>query len=149
MARVDPLLLVVSRGVPCQLEDLGGQVLHDCSQVDGGAGTHSLGVVALTEETVDSADGELEPRAGRTTLSLGAGLASFTTSGHDDCCFLGFSERFLSKNYWRFSSHGPCAAFLPANIAAKVAEDHFWKDRFSTDQSERGVASGPHRILTE
>ena len=45
----DPSLLVVPGGVAGQLEDLGGEVLHDGSHVDGGAGAHALGVVALSE----------------------------------------------------------------------------------------------------
>ena len=82
MARVDPLLLVVAGGVAGQLEDLSGQVLHDGCQVDGSSCSHSFGVVALAEETVDSADWELETRAGRAALGFGAGFASFATSRH-------------------------------------------------------------------
>ena len=82
MARVDPLLLVVAGGVAGQLKDLCREVLHHGGQVDGGAGPDALGIVALTEETVDSADGELEPGAGGTRLGLRAGLASLSTSRH-------------------------------------------------------------------
>ena len=82
VTRVDPLLLVVSGGVPSQLQDLCSEVLHHCGQVDGGASTHSLGVVAGAEKTVDSADWELEPSAGRAALGLGASLASFASSRH-------------------------------------------------------------------
>ena len=57
----DTGLLVVAGSVACQLEHFSGQVLEDGSQVDGGAGTDALGVVALSQETVDTADGELEP----------------------------------------------------------------------------------------
>ncbi len=80
MAGVDPLLLVVPSGVAGQLEDLGGEILHDGGQVDWGAGTDPLGVVSLTEKTVDTTDWELEPSAGGAALGLGAGLASFSTS---------------------------------------------------------------------
>jgi hypothetical protein len=38
--------------------------LKDGSQVDGSSSTHSLGVVSLLEETVDTADGELETGLG-------------------------------------------------------------------------------------
>lgn len=59
MTRDDSRLLVVASGVTGQLEHLSGQVLHDGCQVDWGAGTDSLGVVALAQQTVNSADGEL------------------------------------------------------------------------------------------
>ena len=48
--RDDPGLLVVPGCVPGQLEDLGSEVLHDGGKVDGGAGTHPLGVVPLAEK---------------------------------------------------------------------------------------------------
>ena len=82
MAGVDPLLLVVTGGVASQLEDLSGEVLHHCSQVDWGAGSDSLGVVSPAEKTVDSANWELESSTGRTTLGLGTGLSSLSTSRH-------------------------------------------------------------------
>jgi len=59
MAGDDAALLVVASGVACQLEHLGGQVLHDGGQVDGCAGTNALAVVALPQQTMDPADGEL------------------------------------------------------------------------------------------
>jgi hypothetical protein len=86
--RDDPVLLVVPRRVPRQLEDLkkegekrerhesgthfsvagwgnggsdlGGEVLEDSGEVDGGAGADALGVAALLEVATDTADGELE-----------------------------------------------------------------------------------------
>ena len=60
----DPGLLVVTGSIACKLEHFGGQVLKDGSQVDGGSGTNTLGVVALAEETVDTSDGELKSGAG-------------------------------------------------------------------------------------
>ena len=84
MARVDPLLLVVASGVAGQLEDLGREVLHHSGQVDGGAGPDSLGVVALAEETMDAADGELETGARRAALGLRTNLASLSTSRHGE-----------------------------------------------------------------
>merc|ERR1719295_1216888 len=56
----DPSLLVVTGSVACQFKDLSSQVLHDGSQVDGGAGTNTLSIVALAEETVNSAHRELK-----------------------------------------------------------------------------------------
>ena len=84
VARVDPLFLVVAGGVAGQLQDLSGEVLHDGCQVDGSSSSDSLGVVALTEETVDSADRELKTGTGGSALGFGAGFASFATSRHDD-----------------------------------------------------------------
>ena len=60
----DPGLLVVTGGVSCQLEDLSSQVLHDCSKVDWGTGSNTLGIVALAEMTVDTADWELQTGTG-------------------------------------------------------------------------------------
>ena len=87
----DPSLLVAG-----QLEDLGGEVLHDGGHVDGGAGAHALRVVALPvheglqlekeregpEEPVDPAHGELEPRPAGPRLGLALHLAALATSGH-------------------------------------------------------------------
>src|SRR6056300_548912 len=56
----DPGLLVVTGGVSCKLKHLSGEVLHDGSQVDGSTGTDALAIVALAEQTVDTADGELQ-----------------------------------------------------------------------------------------
>ena len=83
MARNDSALLVVSGGVSGQLENLGGEVLKDGSQVDWGTGTHSLGVVSLAEESVDATDGELKSRAAGSALCLSLRLASFSTARHD------------------------------------------------------------------
>jgi hypothetical protein len=63
----DTGLLVVASGVASKLEDFGSQVLKDGSEVDGSAGTDTLSVVALAEETVDTANGECETSLGRAT----------------------------------------------------------------------------------
>ena len=47
----DPGLLVVPGGVAGELEDLGGEILHDGGQVDRGSGSNSLGVVSLAEKS--------------------------------------------------------------------------------------------------
>ena len=57
----DAALLVVAGGVASELEDLGAEVLEDGGEVDGGTGTHAGGVLALTEVTADTADGERRP----------------------------------------------------------------------------------------
>jgi hypothetical protein len=64
MAGDDTRLLVVAGGVASQLENLGRQVLKNGSKVDGRAGTDTLGVVALAEQTVDTTDGERETSLG-------------------------------------------------------------------------------------
>ena len=60
----DPGLLVVTGGVSCQLQNFGGQVLHDGSQVDWGTGTNALSIVSLAEMTVDTSHGELKSSPG-------------------------------------------------------------------------------------
>jgi len=60
----DPGLLVVTGSVSCELEHLGGQVLHDGGQVDWGSGSNPLGVVSLAEMTVNTTDWELQSSAG-------------------------------------------------------------------------------------
>ena len=56
----DTGLLVVASGVASKLEDFGSQVLKNGSEVDGSAGTDTLSVVALSQETVDTTDWECE-----------------------------------------------------------------------------------------
>ena len=46
----DPGLLVVPGGVAGELEDLGGEILHDGGQVDRGSSSDPLGVVTLAEK---------------------------------------------------------------------------------------------------
>ena len=83
-------LLVVSRGVASQLQDLGAQVLQDGSEVDGGASSHARGVLALTEVTTDTTDGELQTRlgGGGGALLVAAATLSFSFSRHGCCCLL-------------------------------------------------------------
>ena len=101
----DTLLLVVTSGIASQLKDLSSQVLQDGSEVNyacspaeskvivrlrlsrtWGTGTDTLGIVALLQETMDTANRELE--AGlrgsgdglsvSATLPAGRGLSSFS-----------------------------------------------------------------------
>lgn len=62
----DAGLLVVAGGVSSQLEDLSCEVLEDGGEVDGSTGTDTLSIVALSEKTVDTADGESETSLGGT-----------------------------------------------------------------------------------
>jgi len=43
----DTLFLVITSGVASQLQDLGSEVLENCSKVYRGTGTDTLGVIAL------------------------------------------------------------------------------------------------------
>ena len=54
----DPGLLVVTDSISCQLKNLSGQVFHHGGQVHGGTGSDALTIVALAEQTVDTAHGE-------------------------------------------------------------------------------------------
>ena len=80
----DPGLLVVTGSIACQLKDLSSQVLHDGSQVHGGTSTHTLGVVALAEQTMDTAHRELESGPVGTGLCLSLDFASFAATRHVD-----------------------------------------------------------------
>jgi hypothetical protein len=60
VTRDDTGLLVVTGGVASKFEDFGRKVLEHGCEVDGGTSTNTLGVVALSQETVDTADGECE-----------------------------------------------------------------------------------------
>lgn len=70
MTRDDTGLLVVAGSVTGQLEDFGCEILEDGGQVDWGTGTNTLSVVALSEETVDTADWESETSLGGTTVAI-------------------------------------------------------------------------------
>jgi len=61
----DTALLVITGGVTGKLQDLGAKVLENGSEVDGGTGSHTGGVLALTKVTSDTTDGELKPGLGR------------------------------------------------------------------------------------
>jgi hypothetical protein len=69
MAGNDTGLLVVAGSVTCQLENFGSEILQDSSQIDGSAGTDTLGIVALAEQTMDTTNGESETGLRRTTVN--------------------------------------------------------------------------------
>src|SRR6218665_1282133 len=68
VARDDPRLLVVASSVSGQLKHFGRQVFHHGCQVHGSTGAHSLRVVPLPQQTVDSTNGELQTGSPRTAL---------------------------------------------------------------------------------
>ena len=80
----DPGLLVVTGSVAGQLEDLSCQVLHDGSHVDWGTSSHTLSIVSLAEQTVDTSNWELESSTAGPGLCLSLNLAYFAASRHDD-----------------------------------------------------------------
>ena len=63
----DTGLLVVTSGIAGKFENFGSEVLKDGSEVDGSTGTDTLSVVALSQETMDTADGECEACLGGAT----------------------------------------------------------------------------------
>ena len=84
VARDHARLLVVARGVPGELKDLGGEVLQDRGEVHRGAGADAGGEFANLEVPRDSANRELKTRFGGSRDGFLTGF-TFTTSRH--CCF--------------------------------------------------------------
>ena len=80
----DSGLLVVTGSVASQLQNFGGKVLEDGSEVDGGTGTDTLSIVSFAEQTVDTTDGELKSCTGGARLALSLGFSSFSTARHVD-----------------------------------------------------------------
>lgn len=68
VARDNPRLLVVAGSVASQLQNLSSKVLHDGGEVHGCTSADALGVVALAQKPVDTADGELQPSPRRAGL---------------------------------------------------------------------------------
>lgn len=84
MTGADGLLLVVSSSVSGQLKNLSSQVLQDGSQVDGGARTNALGIVALAQEAVNTTNGELQACLVRAAGGFVRVLLSSFSLGHGD-----------------------------------------------------------------
>ena len=78
----DSGLLVVTGSIASQLKDLSSKVLHDSSQVDGGTSSNTLSIVALAEETVDTANWELESSPAGAGLCLSLHFSTLATSRH-------------------------------------------------------------------
>jgi hypothetical protein len=60
----DTRLLVVTGSIAGKLEDFGSQVFEDGSQVYRSTGTDTLGIVTLSEQTVNTADRECQTSLG-------------------------------------------------------------------------------------
>ena len=80
VTRDDTSLLVITGGIACKLEDLSAEVLKDGGKVDGCTGSHAGGVLSLTEEAANTADGELQSSLGRRAGGLLFAAASFSFS---------------------------------------------------------------------
>ena len=76
----DSGLLVVSCSIASQLKDLSSEILHNGSQVNWGTSSNTLCIVALSEESVDTTDWELESCPAGPGLSTGLRFSSFATS---------------------------------------------------------------------
>ena len=60
MTRNDTGFLVVASGVASKLENFGREIFENSCEVHWGTSTNTLSIVALSEKTVDTADGECE-----------------------------------------------------------------------------------------
>jgi hypothetical protein len=60
MARDNTRLLVIARSIPSQFENLCRKVLQHSREVDRRTSTNTLSIVALLQQTVDTADRELD-----------------------------------------------------------------------------------------
>ena len=76
----DTALLVVTGGVSGEFEDLGAKVLEDSGEVDRGSSTHTGSVLALTQVSADTTDGELQTSLGRCSGGLLLSAASLSFS---------------------------------------------------------------------
>lgn len=102
MSGNDTTLLVVSGSVTGQLENLDGEVLKDGSEVDGGTSTNSLGVVSLSQESVDSTNGEGKIGLSGSRLGglrRGGGLATGLSTGRHCVLLLLLLDKSVSEEW--------------------------------------------------
>ena len=92
----DSALLVISGGVSGQLENLGGEVLKDGSQVDWGTRPETGGVLSSLQVSADSSDWELKSCLGGLGHGLLSGL-SFSSSRHDVVVVIKFRFRTCAR----------------------------------------------------
>ena len=84
MTRDDTGLLVITSSVTGKLENLSCEVFHDSSQVHWGASSYTFGIVSLAEQTMNSANWELQTGSSRAGLGLALHFASLSASRHVD-----------------------------------------------------------------
>jgi hypothetical protein len=128
MAGNDTSLLVVTSGVASQLKNFGSEVLEDGSEVDGGAGTDTLGIVALAQETMDTTNGERETSLGRTAVvdrsAMDASLRrGFKETNGNATGWIGLVKRKCGKGNSRLCVLG--AARLATGLSAASHFDGF------------------------
>jgi hypothetical protein len=76
----DTALLVVTGGVSGEFEDLGAKVFEDSGEVDRGSSSHTGSVLALTQVSANTTDGELQTSLGRCSGGLLLSAASLSFS---------------------------------------------------------------------
>ena len=91
----DSGLLVIPGGVASELENLSCQVFHNSSQVNGSSSSYTFGIVAFTEKSVDTTNGELKTSPGATGLRFSLNLSALASSRHSSVFFGACS---LTKN---------------------------------------------------
>lgn len=119
VTRDDTGLLVVASGVASQLQNLGSEVLEDSSQVDRSTSTDTLGIVALAEQTVNTADGESQTSLGRAAIEREASVELFEELMPGDATRQMTSESRLCGDNSRLRALGA------AGLAAGLATSHF------------------------
>ena len=60
----DTALLVITSGIASQFQNFGTKVFQNSGQVDGGTSSHTSSVLALTQVSADTTDGELQSSLG-------------------------------------------------------------------------------------
>lgn len=71
MTRYNTRLLVITRSVTSEFENLSSQVLENGGEVHGGTSTNTLSIVALLQQTMDTTNGELHyERQGQVRLQF-------------------------------------------------------------------------------
>ena len=95
VTRDDTALLVITSGVSGEFEDLGTKVLENGSEVNRGSGSHSGGVLSLTEVTSDTTDRELQTGLGR----CGGGLLLTAASFSFSCGQINWWKKVVVRNF--------------------------------------------------
>ena len=80
----DPGLLVVTSGVTGKFENFDSEVFEDGGHEDWSAGTDTVAIATLTEESVETADWELKAGTG----GPGLWMLAFTIDGGLGSCLL-------------------------------------------------------------
>ena len=111
----DPSLLVVSGCVAGQLEDFSRQVLEHCCQVNWSSWSDSLGVISLSQESVDTSNWKLKSSSGCPRSCLGFRLSSFATSRHVDMRMILRNTKRFECNLFRLYNDG-CEQVAPSRL---------------------------------